>query len=189
MSDDESYLKLKCAEGDGFKVEFKEKLANLDREIVAFANASGGEIYLGVSDNGGIKGIELTNTLLSQIQDIAQNCDPSIRIHLKKYLPQRVLLILIEEGENKPYKCKDGFFLRVGPNSQKLKRDEIIKFINDVGKIHFDEAYNSRFEYPKDFSKEAFEDFLKHSNYHLKMPAEDILMSLNLSKKQIQHCK
>ena len=39
-------LELKCREGEGFKVEFKEKLANLDREIVAFANASGGKYFL-----------------------------------------------------------------------------------------------------------------------------------------------
>ena len=128
---EESYLQLKLLEGEGSKVEFKEKLTNLDREIVAFANAAGGEIYLGVDDDGGIKGITITNALLSQIQDTAQNCDPSIRINFKQYKELRVLVVLIEEGENKPYKCKEGFFLRIGPNAQKLKRDEIIQFIND----------------------------------------------------------
>jgi ATP-dependent DNA helicase RecG len=50
----------------------------------------------------------------------------------------RVIAIIINEGTNKPYKCKDGFFLRIGANSQKLKRDEIVQLINDAGKIHFD---------------------------------------------------
>lgn len=180
---EESYFNLKIQEGEGFKVEFKEKLANLDREMVAFANASGGEIYLGVGDDGTVKGIELTNALLSQIQDIARNCDPTIQINLKKYTQYGVLLISIEEGVNKPYKCKDGFFLRVGPNAQKLKRDEIIQFINDVGKIHFDEAINQRFVYASDFSRDALDNYLRHCGLDLKMPAQDILISLNVGIK------
>ncbi|MFI4938282.1 MAG: RNA-binding domain-containing protein [Candidatus Berkiellales bacterium] len=180
---DESYLKLKLQEGEGFKVEFKEKLADLDREIVAFANATGGEIYIGVNDKGEIKGIEITNALLSQIQDIARNCDPSIQISFKKYNQHGILIVFVDEGNNKPYKCKDGFFLRVGPNSQKLRRDEIIQFINDVGKIHFDEAINRRFKYPADFSKKAFDDYLKHCGIDLKASSEDILLSLNLAHK------
>ena len=180
-------LKLKCQEGEGFKVEFKERLANLDREIVAFANAAGGEVLVGVSDDGEIKGVEITNRLLSQIQDIARNCDPSIQIELHKYPEQGVLVISVQEGDNKPYKCTDGFFLRIGPNSQKLKRDEIIQFINQLGKIHFDEIFNQKFNYPQDFSKEAFQAYLKQSELYLKAPQDDILLSLNLAKKLESH--
>jgi len=180
-SDD--YLKLKIQEGEGYKVEYKEKIANLDREIVAFANAAGGEIFLGVDDNGEVKGIDITNALQSQIVDIARNCDPSIQIHLKKCSNENVLIVQIDEGQNKPYKCKDGFFLRVGPNSQKLKRDEIIQFINNVGKIHFDETINRKFQYSKDFSQEAFHHYLKHCGLELKNRTEDILLSLNLADK------
>jgi ATP-dependent DNA helicase RecG len=176
-------LELKCREGEGFKVEFKEKLANLDREIVAFANASGGEIFLGVRDNGDIKGIEITNKLLSQIQDIAHNCDPSIHIELHKNKQHSVLVIFVQEGENKPYKCSDGFFLRVGPNAQKLKRNEIVQFINNVGKTHFDETYNQKFEFSDNFSSNAFQTYLKHCGFNLKASEEDILLSLNLAKK------
>jgi hypothetical protein len=32
------------------------------------------------------------------------------------------------EGNNKPYQCAKGFLLWLGPNSQKLTRDEILKF-------------------------------------------------------------
>lgn len=180
-------LKLKCQEGEGFKVEFKEKIARLDREIVAFANAAGGEILLGVSDDGEIKGIEITNKLLSQIQDIARNCDPSIQIELHKHIALGVLVIAVHEADNKPHKCSDGFFLRIGPNSQKLKRDEIVQFINQVGKTHFDEIYNQKFKYPHDFSNKALETYLKNCGLHLKAQAEDILLSLNLAKETESH--
>ncbi len=176
-------LELKCQEGEGLKVEFKEKLTNLDREIVAFANASGGEILLGVNDDGSIKGIDITNKLLSQIQDIARNCDPSIAIELQHYKSLGVLVITIPEGDNKPYKCADGFFLRIGPNAQKLKRDEIIQLINTAGKTHFDEIYNQKFDYTNDFSSAALQSYLKQCGLQLKASEEDILLSLNLAKK------
>ena len=183
MNEEDGYLQLKLSEGEGYRVEFKEKLANLDREIVAFANAAGGEIYLGVNDDCEINGVEITNQLLSQIQDIARNCDPSIEINLKKYKAQRVLAIVVDEGTNKPYKCKEGFFLRIGANSQKLKRDEIVQFINDVGKVHFDEAINSRFKYPTDFSKTALEHYLKLCGITHITTTEDVLISLGLVKE------
>ena len=46
-------------QGEGLKIEFKEGLNNIDREIVAFANAEGGRIFLGISDDRKIKGINI----------------------------------------------------------------------------------------------------------------------------------
>ena len=71
-------------EGEGQFVEFKEKLDNsLVKEIVAFANASGGKIFLGVDDSGKVKGISITNRLKSQIVDYGKNCDPEIPLSLE----------------------------------------------------------------------------------------------------------
>ena len=137
--------------------------------------------------------MEITNKLLSQIQDIVRNCDPSIHIELHKNKQHSVLVILVQEGENKPYKCSDGFFLRVGPNAQKLKRDEIVQFINNVGETHFDEIYNQKFEFPDNFSSNAFQTYLKHCGFNLKASEEDILLSfsndyfINMNLVRITH--
>lgn len=49
-------------EGEGQFVEFKEKAGNsLTKEIVAFAYASGGRIFIGVDDSGKVKGASITN--------------------------------------------------------------------------------------------------------------------------------
>jgi len=46
--------------GEGYKVEFKESFdKSLAREMVAFANSEGGRIFLGVTDEGKIKGIKM----------------------------------------------------------------------------------------------------------------------------------
>ena len=42
-------LRIVSAEGEGQKVEFKARLSGLAKEMVAFANASGGSIFLGGS--------------------------------------------------------------------------------------------------------------------------------------------
>jgi len=164
-------------EGEGYKIEFKEKVSGLDREMVAFANSAGGSIFLGITDTNDIKGIQITNKLKSQILDIARNCDPPVQVELIAH--DKILEIKIPEGQDKPYRCNEGFFLRIGPNSQKLKRDEIIHLIRNSNKIHFDEAINHSFQYPRDFSEDALELFLKHCNIHTKLPAEDVLFSLN----------
>ena len=138
-------------EGEGFKIEFKESLKNLDKEMVAFANASGGRIFLGVDDDSKVKGISITNKLKSQIQVLARNCDPQIKIKQEKLLFKEKAILIVEviEGENKPYQCSSGFYLRQGANSQKLKRDEIISFSIEEGKIKFDEQINKTFDFKK----------------------------------------
>ena len=124
--------------GEGLNIEFKENFDSkgLAKEIVAFANAKGGKIFLGVNDMGVINVIKITNKLKSQIQDIARNCDPSIKLNLIEL--NNVLINDVFEGENKPYKCSQGFFIRQSANSQKMQRNEIIEFINQEGKIKFD---------------------------------------------------
>ena len=78
-------LELILAEGEGYRIEFKESIPDIDRELVAFANSSGGRIFLGITDDREIKGIHITNRLKSQIQDIANNCQPSPKIILKEH--------------------------------------------------------------------------------------------------------
>ena len=112
-------LRLILEEGEGYKIEFKESLTNIDREITAFANSSGGRIFLGISDNKEIKGVDLTNKLKSQIQDIANNCQPAVKIIFDDY--RNILIVTVREGDDKPYKCSSGFYTRVGPNSQQKR--------------------------------------------------------------------
>src|SRR3989344_6876232 len=130
---DKKELDFILQEGEGLKLEFKESLNNLDKELAAFANSEGGRIFLGVTDSRKIEGMKITNKLKSQIQDIANNCDPKIKVKLESF--ENILIIHVEEGKDKPYKCKEGFYLRQGPNSQKMKRDEIVDLIKEVGKV------------------------------------------------------
>ena len=164
--------------GEGQFVEFKESLdKNFQKELVAFANASGGTIYLGISDTGKIKGIEITNRLKSQIQDIAYNCDPSIIINLIEN--NNVLAIEVPEGINKPYSSSSGFFMRMGANSQKMTRNQILELAIKTGKVRYDEQICDTFDW-KDFDNEKFIYYLKIAGISNNLPKEEILRNLRV---------
>lgn len=172
-------IKLFLQEGEGYKVEYKESVRDIDKELVSFANASGGIILLGVSDKSEIKGINITNNLKSQIQDIANNCQPKVNVSFEEY--DNLLLIKISEGKNKPYSCAKGFFLRVGPNSQKMTRDEILQFAIDEGIVRFDEIINTKFTFD-DFDENRFRDFINRANLTVNLNTEDLLTNLGLAE-------
>ncbi len=175
-------LEMILQEGEGYKIEFKENLNNIDKEMTAFANGSGGRIFIGVADNGSVKGIKITNALRSQIQDMANNCEPKIKIHFEDI--ENVLVVHVRESEDKPCKCASGFYTRVGPNSQKLKRDEITEFFKSEGKIRFDEMINLKFDYRVHFDEKKLDKFLRLAGISKVIPSPDILVNLGAAEKQ-----
>ncbi|MEI7827431.1 MAG: ATP-binding protein [Euryarchaeota archaeon] len=73
-------LQFTLDEGEGQKIEFKESISSLDKGLAAFATATGGRIFLGVTDANEVKGISVTNELRSRVKAIAHNCQPSVKI-------------------------------------------------------------------------------------------------------------
>jgi len=102
----------------------------LVKDMVAFANGAGGNLLIGVTDQGAIKNTKLTNDLKAKIIDVAKNCEPPIEINLEtgQVGEDQLIIVQVSEGENKPYSCSSGFYLRHGASTQKMKRDEIVRF-------------------------------------------------------------
>lgn len=152
---------------------------------MAFANANGGRIYVGVRDDKKVKGITVTNRLLSQMQDIARHCDPPVPVHMAafKYQGHDLLVIEVPESTQKPHGCSEGYFLRTGPNSQKMNRDELLRFIRAQGHALFDETPCRDFRYPADFNAEAFRNFLAESKIKpAAIKREDLLINMGAAK-------
>jgi len=175
-------LQIVCAEGEGQKVEFKAALSGIAREMAAFANASGGSIFLGVSDAGKIVGVADSNRLRSQIQDIANKCDPRIPIRLASH--RQVVEIIVPEGVDKPYRCSEGFFLRIGPNSQQLNRDEIFHFAIKTEKVRFDEQFEEKADAKTCLHTERINAFLRKRGLPEKTASADLLINLGIAQKQ-----
>ncbi len=168
------------AEGEGYNLEFKEKLSGLDKEICALANSSGGKVFLGVKGNGKIKGISIDNRLLSAIQDICRNFEPTFKVTTESV--QSVLVVDVPEGIEKPYSVGGKFYIRIGPNSQRMNRKEIMEFFQEVGKISFDETPHSEFDYKDDIDENAFKRFVELSGISPVIDKNQLLENFNLLK-------
>ncbi len=172
-------------QGEGYFAEFKEQVGkSLDKEMVALANASGGKIVIGVADNGNIIGCTTDNIVRSKVQDIATNCDPRIAIHIEtvRYEGLKLLVILVDESFDKPVCCSKGFFLREGPNSQKLTRNEILALAAGAGKFKFDMQPCRSFNYPEDFQDTKWHYFLDKTGITPPENSEDLLTNLGFAE-------
>lgn len=170
-------LQLILQAGEGYRIEFKESLNNsISKELVAFANASGGRIFLGIEDNNSICGVKISNELKSNVQDYANNCDPSVNIKLEEF--QNMLILNVKEGGEKPYRCTSGFYIRVGPNSQKLTTKQIVEFLQEEGRIRFDELLNKKADFDAYYAPRLFEKYLQLAGISKVMDDKNILQNL-----------
>jgi len=164
--------------GEGYTLESKERFSSsIGKEICAFANASGGKIILGIKDSGEIIGFNLTNTIKSQIQDIARNMDPSFHVNVDSV--DNLVVIYVPEGKEKPYFVNGHSFLRYGANSCQLKRNEIRNFFRKENLIEFDRKSNPDFDFT-DFNENAFNLFVKNSGISSSLSKELILRNFGL---------
>ena len=118
--------------------EFKEVLNDkLEKEVVSFLNANGGNLYIGISDNGKIVGInDNIDDIQLKIKDrIKNNILPTTMglfdIEVKEYDNKKYLHIIIASGNEKPYYLKkkgmtpEGSFIRVGSSCESMSLKQI----------------------------------------------------------------
>jgi ATP-dependent DNA helicase RecG len=115
---------------------------------------------------------------MSRIQDTINQIEPKIRVKFHKYPEIGVLLVEVEKGINRPYACSDGFFLRMGPNSQKLTRNEIIDLFQSEGLIQFDKLEHYKADFLNDFDRFAYNNFLNKTGITNQIEPEHLLKNL-----------
>ena len=148
------------SEGESHTVEFKESPdKDLPSEVCAFANASGGKVYIGVHDDGYIVGTDTSNAARSRIQDTINKIEP--RLNVSMNVLDKIVVLTIPEGTHKPYSCPTGFYLRSGPNSQKLDRDSIIELFQSEGRVRYDEIVRADLPVEGKFNEDAFRKFIR----------------------------
>ncbi len=118
--------------------EFKIKLTdNFEREIIAFLNTNGGNLYIGISDKGEVVGTSKNIDLLQRtIKDrIKDNISPStlglFDVVVEELDNKKYIKIIVARGTEKPYCLKgmgmtpDSCFIRVGSSVQGMSDDII----------------------------------------------------------------
>ena len=119
-------------------------------EMVAFANADGGVLFLGVADDGSVRGIPAgaLATVEQWVLNVASNnCDPPIRPVLRRtLLPGRdgteaeILLVEVRRSVFAHQTSGGRTYVRVGSTKQGLKMHEIGRLLQQRGRAFvFDE--------------------------------------------------
>jgi ATP-dependent DNA helicase RecG len=177
-------LEIILTEGESYTVEFKEVPdKTLAEEVCAFANASGGRVYIGISDKGEIKGTDTSNAARSKIQDTLNKIEPQLYFNIVVDTKTKIIIVDVPSGREKPYSCPRGFYVRFGPNSQKLDRNSIIEFLQAEGISRFDTIVNEKLSINDNFNQKAFEDYLKKANISNVLSKESLLINLGCAEK------
>jgi len=175
----EEELALILEEGEGYTLEFKRSInSDLPKELVAFANASGGRIFIGVNDHNQIVGGDLSNKMLSRIEAMATACDPPVAIRIEKLPQHKILVIHVPEGANRPHRCSKGFYLRNGASSQKMSTHDITAFIQAEGKIRFDQQLRLDLNWEEGLDESRLNHFLQLANISSKLDTANLLLNL-----------
>ena len=102
-------LKKLVAQGEGFQLEFKRKASypeKIVQEMIAFANAKGGVLLVGIGDDKSIPGLKHPEDDAYLISQALKNCRPQLPVD-EVVIPisssRTVLLYRISESQKKPH--------------------------------------------------------------------------------------
>ncbi len=115
--------------GEGQEVEFKRSFQKeVIASVVAFANAKGGKVFIGVSDNGEIIGVELQKESLQDwINQIKLATSPSVIPDISTEKVEGVTIVIVEVKEYpiKPISYKNRYLVRHANSNHVMSMEEI----------------------------------------------------------------
>ena len=126
-------LKKLISLGESSSLEFKRKASYPDkivREMIAFANAQGGTLLVGISDDGQVAGLKHPEDESYVIQQSLQKCSPRLPV-TETFIPvgdgRHVIQYHIAESNHKPHYFMGGerreAYIRVNDQSIKASRE------------------------------------------------------------------
>jgi ATP-dependent DNA helicase RecG len=177
-------------------VEFKSIVPNFDALIktsIAFANASGGRIIIGVDDTTH-EVIGVDDTARTKIYDdfpnsLYDSVSPTLiaQIYEQNFGKHSVLIIEVPTSPKKPYFIKKlgvakGTYIRVGSSTRKATPEYIEDLTREAQRIHFDEELISA---SMDvLSKELLKDFYETRISKNRLLADKIIGLKPANKEQ-----
>jgi len=134
------------ANGENSGVEFKRddiRPEQLAKEIVAMVNFQGGQLLLGVEDNGVISGIQRANIeewVMNIIQDKIHPMLLPYYEEVKVDDSNMVAIVSFSQGISKPYgvrdRGKEDIYIRVGSTSRLATREQQMRLFELGGMLH-----------------------------------------------------
>ena len=111
-------------------IEFKQEyVSDINKEVIAFANADGGTILIGVRNNGEVCGVDNPDFTMQQVTNslrdtVSPDVIPFVKVRTIQIEEKNVIEIIISTGTNRPYYIREkglrpsGVYIRKGSSSQ-----------------------------------------------------------------------
>jgi len=131
--------------GENSGVEFQRddiRPEQLAKEIVAFANAQGGRIMLGVEDNGAVSGLQRSDTQEWVLNTFRDKVHPQIIPFYEELAvdDKQVGVITLAMGISKPYvvrhNSREDVYVRWGNRSELASREQQMRLYETGGLLH-----------------------------------------------------
>ena len=169
----------------------KIKPADIARHLVAFANANGGILVIGIEDSGDITGFNYPEAKnINEFLEIPYTmCVGSIRVSAEEKEignNDKILIFSIEPSEDSVIRTSDGkVYLRVGDKSKLLNHEQVTQLEYDKGERRFEdmEIKDSSMEDVDLDLLQQYKDILKTD-----LPLEKILDARGLLKNDHLTC-
>ena len=129
----------------------REVNADFKKEIIAFANTDGGEIFVGVEKNGAVAGIDNCDDVMAQVGNmIRDGIKPDLTayttIEAKSENGKKIVRIAVLRGTKRPYHLTDkglkpgGVFIRHGVSSVPATDEAIRQMLRESDGTEFDKS-------------------------------------------------
>ena len=150
------------------RLELKEIINNdFKKEIIAFANTDGGEIYVGVAKNGDIIGIDNTEKEMERISSmihdgIHPDLIPFTSVETVSIDGKQLIHVNVSRGGRPPYHLTDkglkpsGVYVRHGVTSIPASQEMIRDMIRQSDGITFDKVRSINQELTFQYAKQYF---------------------------------
>jgi ATP-dependent DNA helicase RecG len=142
---EDSRTEFKSVVRGGFRMSPQE-LKTLATEIVAFANARGGQVFIGIEDDGTVTGVgdvkQADHLMLQVVQACQTHVQPAIWCPVTKVEigGQRLLVVDVPASSpDRPYRAGHVFYIRDASQSREATRDELVRLLQSQN-VYFDET-------------------------------------------------
>ena len=146
------------------RIEYKrEFIDDIAKEVIAFANTDGGEIYVGVNDDGTPAPLENTDDTYTRITNsVRDSVAPDVTMFTKYSLNNGVIKVNVSEGSSKPYYLKSkglkpsGVYIRQGASSVQASPEQIRRMIKLSDRDSYEEMRSLEQELTFNTAAETF---------------------------------
>lgn len=124
--------------------EFKQEYTPaINKTVIAFANTSGGSIYIGIADGGNIIGVDdADGTMLKLSNSIRDSIKPDVTLFVdyqQKTIEGKIVLkVIVQKGTSSPYYLSnkgirpEGVYVRHGASSVPATETAILRMIKET---------------------------------------------------------